>query len=298
MLLKLQGVKSVDSEETKKKNKNVPDGVIRHQLMNFLVKISIDKYIMYLKQFKDPIEAIDYSFKNHFENNLFKLFSNSHDWRIKRYYNEKVDNFIQAHLPLLFAFFKTYSNKIKLAGKRDNSYYMEIESFHSLCNSLVGTDCPIKEVDLYFNLSISLQENEVDFEKHYYLNFPEFLEALCRVVDRALTEVSIKYNTNSIANNNKNISDKEDNTSMLDISEDDKSIKNNEPKDSLVLKLDVIKNKFQKLIASTQEFKQVKEKFVFPLKTQDGLYEFDKNSQFYKDILFPEKGKFIKINFI
>ena len=45
MLLKVEGVKQAENEEKKKKNKNVPENIIRHQLLNILVKISIDKYV-------------------------------------------------------------------------------------------------------------------------------------------------------------------------------------------------------------------------------------------------------------
>lgn len=45
LLLKVENCKMADFEEKKKKNKNVPDNIVRHQFFNFLVKVSIDKYV-------------------------------------------------------------------------------------------------------------------------------------------------------------------------------------------------------------------------------------------------------------
>lgn len=45
LLLKVETVKMADLEEKKKKNKNVPDNLVRHSFLNFLIKLAIDKYI-------------------------------------------------------------------------------------------------------------------------------------------------------------------------------------------------------------------------------------------------------------
>lgn len=49
LLLKVETVKMSDYEEKRKKNKNVPDNIVRHQLLNFFVKIAIDKYCINCK---------------------------------------------------------------------------------------------------------------------------------------------------------------------------------------------------------------------------------------------------------
>ena len=97
----------IDKEErSKKKNKNLSDNLVRHQFLNFLVKISIDKYKNKLKMFKNTLDAVMFSFKNHFENAIIGFDNNK--WRIENYYNEKVDNFLLAYLPLLDGVFKTF----------------------------------------------------------------------------------------------------------------------------------------------------------------------------------------------
>jgi hypothetical protein len=41
-----------------------------------------------------------------------------HTWRINRYYNEFVDNYIKAHLPYLDALYKSWAPR-KDPGKRE-----------------------------------------------------------------------------------------------------------------------------------------------------------------------------------
>lgn len=62
---------------------------------------------------------------------------------------------------------------------------MILDEFTNLVMNIVDKDYPVREIPLYFNLSMRLQVNEIDFEKHNNMLFPEFLEAFCRVVDSA-----------------------------------------------------------------------------------------------------------------
>ena len=62
---------------------------------------------------------------------------------------------------------------------------MSLEDFTEVATLLVGTDCPVREIPYYFNVSIRLQSNEIDSERHLSMKFPEFLEGMCRVIDKA-----------------------------------------------------------------------------------------------------------------
>ncbi len=97
----------IDLEERdNKQNKNLCYNLVRHQFLLFLVQISKDKYMNKLQKFKNIIDAVKYSFENHFENSI-KGFDNN-IWRKERYYNEKIDNFLLAYLPLLDGIYKTF----------------------------------------------------------------------------------------------------------------------------------------------------------------------------------------------
>ncbi len=49
VLLQERVVKVLDRDERNKKNKNLPDNLVRHQFMNLLVKIAKDKYLIRCK---------------------------------------------------------------------------------------------------------------------------------------------------------------------------------------------------------------------------------------------------------
>jgi hypothetical protein len=62
-----------------------------------------------LKMFDDPFKAFEYTFNNHFIYGIKGYDSNQ--WRVERYYNEKVDNFIKAHLPLLDGIYRSWAKQ-------------------------------------------------------------------------------------------------------------------------------------------------------------------------------------------
>jgi len=49
LLLKVETCRLADNEERKKKNKNIPENLVRHQFVNFLIKLAIDKYVLNCK---------------------------------------------------------------------------------------------------------------------------------------------------------------------------------------------------------------------------------------------------------
>ena len=48
----------------------------------------------------------------------------------------------------------------------------------------MDSDFPVKELPILFSLSLRLTTNEIDSDKHYNMVFPEFLEAICRFIDK------------------------------------------------------------------------------------------------------------------
>lgn len=168
-------------EKINNKNKNLSDNIVRHQFMNLLVKAAKDKYVTTLKTTTDVLEAIKESFKIHYEPAI-KGFE-YHSWRKERYYNEQVDNFLKAYLPILDGLYKSWA---KQKGPRKKDVWMVLDEYNNLVQSFVDIDeYPIRENPLYFNYSIRLQVNEINGDKHINMFFPEFLEALCRAVDKA-----------------------------------------------------------------------------------------------------------------
>ena len=177
----------IDLEEEKKGNKNLCKNLVRHQFMNFLVKVAIDKYVEKEKtrKFTEPLDAVKYAFENHYDNAI-KGFE-YHSWRKDRYYNEKVDNFLKAYLPIFDAIYKSWASR-KTPSPKD--VWMEKKEFDEFVQNFVDiNEYPIANNNLYFNYSIRLQVNEINppehSDRHMIMLFPEFLEGLCRTVDMA-----------------------------------------------------------------------------------------------------------------
>ena len=171
----------IDKEERKKKNKNLSDNIVRHQFLNLLVKVSKDKYITILKKYTDPLEAVKTAFENHFDEAI-KGFD-YHKWRQERYYNEKVDNFLKTYLPILDALYLSWA---KQKGPTKKEVWMVLDEFNNLVQNIVDVnEYPIRENPYIFNMSINLQINEINTDKHLNMFLPEFLEALCRVIDKS-----------------------------------------------------------------------------------------------------------------
>ena len=171
----------IDKEDRKKKNKNLSDNLVRHQFMNLLVKVSKDKYITVLKTLQDPFEAVETAFENHFDEAI-KGFS-YHKWRQERYYNEKVDNFLKTYLPIFDALYLSFA---KQKGPTKKEVWMLLDEFNNLIQNIVDVnEYPVRENPYIFNMSINLQINEIYTEKHLNMFLPEFLEALCRAIDKA-----------------------------------------------------------------------------------------------------------------
>ena len=260
VLVKVTEVKSnaIDKQE-KKQNKNIPDNIIRHQFLMLLVKIAKDKYFR-TKELPTVSKSVEYAFENHY-NNYINNFDN-HKWRIERYYNEEVDNLLRAYIPVFDALFYTFTPQ-QIMSRKD-SFWMQLDNFTNLCNILMDNDFPIKEIPVIFNLSMRLQTNEIDSDKHYNMIFPEFLEAFCRFVDK-LSPIPFGE----------------------DPSKWDMERRQAQP---LEAKLETILPRIIKLIDGPK--KSVKEKFTAPLRDEDyGFYVINYDNPLYDGLLPPKPKK-------
>ena len=248
------------NDRKKNNNKNLNENnIVRHQFMNLLVKAAKDKYVTCLKTTNNVLEATKMAFEKHYDSAI-KGFE-YHKWREERYYNEQVDNFLKAHLPLLDALYMSWA---KQKGPRKKDVWMTCDEFNNLIQSFVDiNEYPVRDNPLIFNYSIKLQINEIYSDKHLNMYLPEFLEALCRAIDKASP---IPYGENN----------------------DDwsKEKRFNQP---LINKLENIIGKLVKLI-NHPDYKILKEKFPMPVKDMStGLYVCNYDNPFYQ-------GYIIKVN--
>jgi hypothetical protein len=137
------------------------------------------------------------------------------------------------------------------------SIYITLEKFNELVLRIVDAEIfPVREIPLLFNLSIKLQIDEINSERHFMLFFPEFLEALSRVIDKNFKPKNTEEGENKI------------------------------PDEHLVIKMEKMLQPLIRAITSI-EFKQVKEKFHLPIKdSSTGLYTIDATNPFYQNFGF------------
>ena len=259
VLVKVTEVKSnaIDKQD-RKKNQNIPDNIIRHQFMMLLVKIAKDKYFR-TKQMPSIVDALDYSFEHHYDFYLNQF--DNHKWRKERYYNEEVDNILKAFIPVFDALFYSYAPQ-QIMGRKD-SFWLTLEGFTNLCNSLMDSDFPVKELPVLFSLSLRLTTNEIDYDKQYNMVFPEFLEAICRFIDK-LSPIPPGE----------------------DASKWDMKRRQEQP---LVVKIETMIPQLIKLISA--KYKNVRDKFIIPQREEDsGLFKIDYDNPLYEGKI-PKRSK-------
>lgn len=61
---------------------------------------------------------------------------------------------------------------------------MILEEFTNLMLNMVDKEFPVREIPISFNLSMRLQINEIDSDRHNNMSFIEFIEAYCRIIDK------------------------------------------------------------------------------------------------------------------
>ena len=133
-------------------------------------------------------------------------------------------------------------------------YIIHIDEFTTLINKLMDSDFPVKEIPTIYNVSMRLQENEIDFDKHYNMVFPEFLEAICRFIDK-LSPVPENENKFEWTFERRNEQD-------------------------LYIKIENLIPSIMKNIKP--KFKNLKDKFVMPVRDPEtGLLTYDITNEFY-----------------
>jgi hypothetical protein len=196
------------------------------------------------------------SFELHFDEAI-KGFE-YHKWRKERYYNEQVDNFLKTFLPILDAVFLSWA---KQKGPTKKDVWMVLDEFNNLVQSFIDiNEYPIRDIPYIFNQALTLQINEIYTEKHLNMLLPEFLEALCRAIDKA-------------------------SPIPLDENKEEWPLSRRQAQ-PLINKLENILPVLMQLITHP-DYKYLKEKFPMPLKDlATGLYAPNFESPFYQGYTF------------
>ena len=118
---------------------------------------------------------------------FFKTFDMSNFRQIKMY-NEGCDIIIKKHLQTLQDVYKKYSGREAIGGEER---YMSLAEFVDLVTStaVIDDNFGVREINVIFRLSMATQVDEIRSERHTRMQFLEFVEAICRVADRVVTNL-------------------------------------------------------------------------------------------------------------
>ena len=76
-----------------------------------------------------------------------------------------------------------YSGKLALPGSQR---FMSLEEFVQMVSEagVVDDNFGTREIGPMFNLAMMTQKNELDYDRHFNMTMPEFIEAIARVADK------------------------------------------------------------------------------------------------------------------
>jgi hypothetical protein len=81
---------------------------------------------------------------------------------------------------------------------------MSLAEFVDLVTStqVIDDNFGVREINVIFRLSMAVQVDEIRYERHTRMQFLEFLEAICRVADRVVTNLIADSGPIAVGNQN------------------------------------------------------------------------------------------------
>ena len=158
---------------------------------------------------------------------FFKTFDLTNFRQVKMY-NEGVDIVIKKHLQVLQDIYKKFSGREVIGGEER---YMSLAEFVDLVTStsVIDDNFGVREINVIFRLSMAVQVDEIRYERHTRMQFLEFIEAICRVADRVVTNLIADSGPIAVGNPNialEKIDEEDGNEDEGQQTNDDRSMKN------------------------------------------------------------------------
>jgi hypothetical protein len=150
------------------------------------VRIAISKY------YRSGIcNSYEESIKRLMEENVLPYLNrfNSTDFRISKLYKEQCDYILRKHLNTLKEIYKKASCVDMVPDEDSVMSMMEFVDL-ILSTGVVDKGFGARDIGTLYNLSIITQVDEVHSDRHLQMYFIEFIEAICRVADKAITCLS------------------------------------------------------------------------------------------------------------
>ncbi|EGR29347.1 leucine rich repeat protein [Ichthyophthirius multifiliis] len=164
--------------------RNPERGISRHQLMEALVRISEEKYILKYQRCNTFIEAI----KLFWEENLEQIFVekyNSQKWRTERYWNEECDYCLKNYKKIIDYVYKKFAKQKVKPGQPPFMCLDELIRIVSLAGLTEDEHFGSTVCYFAFNLSMMTQIDELQSDRIFQMSQVEFYEALARIAEEA-----------------------------------------------------------------------------------------------------------------
>lgn len=154
-------------------------GVIRHEFMELLVRIAIDKYIKpgICKCESDAIKKLVEGFPIEYMNKY-----DVSKWKWERLFNEECDMVFTSKFQMFQTLYNKYTAKNLKPGEKP---YMGTDDFLSLCTETDQlTDAfTARHATTCFHLATVHQINEFTSNRHVRMTLNEFIEAFAMLVE-------------------------------------------------------------------------------------------------------------------
>ncbi|CAD8165096.1 unnamed protein product [Paramecium pentaurelia] len=167
------------SIEYKGNYRNPERALCRYQFMEFLVRVSDDKYLKQ-KQANNMVDSVQMILD---QCRPIMQQYNAQKWRDERYFNEQCDDCLKYYKTLLNYVYNRYSIKKVKPGQKK---FMCLDELHEICGQagLFDEKFVDRDADLAFNLSMMLQIDELESDRIFQMTFVEFMEAIARIAEK------------------------------------------------------------------------------------------------------------------
>jgi len=165
----------------KERNPRNPDrAVVRYQFMEGLVRMCDQKYLGngVVSTFTEAMKLLlDESVRP------FVMKFDHSKWRGDRFWNEEVDCIVKSYYPIFKGAYKKYSGQKTLPGQKK---FTSLEEFNRLMSDMQILNDNFGERDstLYFSLAMMTQVDELESDRVFQMQLPEFIEAFARAADK------------------------------------------------------------------------------------------------------------------
>ncbi|CAD8105716.1 unnamed protein product [Paramecium sonneborni] len=177
--LKFIATCSASSIDWKGNYRNPERSLVRYQMMEFLVRLSDDKYVRF-----NPQINIVQATKMILDQCMPHMSQyDCHKWRAERYFVEQCDDVCKKYKWVIdYVYMRNSQKKVK-PGQPP---FMCLDELKDICNraNLYDENFVERDVNLAFNLSMLTQVDELESDRLFQMQWIEFMEAIARISEK------------------------------------------------------------------------------------------------------------------